>query len=159
MLELEDIQHYLLARPNAVIAQYNFITFHDTQAARKWVEALIPTVGNAASVLAASPTDMRWVSLAFTWNGLRKLGLDEAETRKVLEENVYAKEVLADQKHAYEIGVQGVPFFVFNNKYAVSGAQQPETFAQVLEKVWDEEKPALVVEQGEGFCTIDGQCN
>ena len=78
MLELEDIQHYLLARPNAVIAQYNFITFHDTEAARKWVEALIPTVGNAASVLAASPTDMRWVSLAFTWNGLRKLGLDEA---------------------------------------------------------------------------------
>jgi Dyp-type peroxidase family len=78
MLELEDIQHYLLARPNAVIAQYNFITFHDAQSARKWVEALIPTVGTAKSVLAASPTDMRWVSLAFTWNGLRKLGLDEA---------------------------------------------------------------------------------
>ena len=37
-----------------------------------------PTVGTAESVLAASPTDMRWVSLAFTWNGLRKLGLDEA---------------------------------------------------------------------------------
>src|SRR5437763_772198 len=41
-----------------------------------------------------------------------ELGLDEAETRKVLEENVYAKEVLADQRHAYEIGVQGVPFFI-----------------------------------------------
>ena len=78
MLELEDIQHYLLTRPNAVIAQYNFITFHDAQAGRKWVEALIPTVGTASSVLATSPTDMRWVSLAFTWNGLRKLGLDEA---------------------------------------------------------------------------------
>ncbi len=78
MLELEDIQHYLLARPNAIIAQYNFITFRDTQAARKWVEALIPTVGTAKSVLAANPTDMRWVSLAFTFNGLRKLGVDDA---------------------------------------------------------------------------------
>src|SRR3954454_15312072 len=77
MLELEDIQHYLLARPNAVIAQYNFITFHDGQAARNWVEALIPTVGTAKSVLAANPNDMRWVSLAFTFNGLRKLGVDE----------------------------------------------------------------------------------
>lgn len=88
-----------------------------------------------------------------------EVGLNEAETRQVLEENVFAKEVLADQKHAYEIGVQGVPFFVFNNKYAVSGAQQPETFAQVLEKVWNEEKPALIVEQGEGFCDINGNCN
>ena len=88
-----------------------------------------------------------------------ELGLDEAETRKVLNESVYAKEVLVDQQHAYEIGVQGVPFFVFNNKYAISGAQQPETFARVLEKVWDEERPALVVEQGEGFCGINGNCN
>ena len=88
-----------------------------------------------------------------------ELGLNEVETRKVLEENVYAKEVLADQEHAYQIGVQGVPFFVFNNKYAVSGAQQPETFAQVLEKVWNEEKPVLVVEQSEGFCDINGNCN
>src|SRR4028119_1330924 len=88
-----------------------------------------------------------------------EFGLNEVETRKVLEENLYAKEVLADQEHAYQIGVQGVPFFVFNNKYVVSGAQQPETFAQVLEKVWNEEKPVLVVEQSEDFCDINGNCN
>ncbi len=88
-----------------------------------------------------------------------EVGLNEAETRKVLEESVFAEEVLADQEYAYQIGVQGVPFFVFNNKYAVSGAQQPETFAQVLQKVWEEEKPALIIEQGEGFCTVNGQCN
>lgn len=88
-----------------------------------------------------------------------ELGLDVAETRKVLEENVYANEVLADQEHASQIGIQGVPFFVFNNKYAVSGAQQPETFAQVLEKVWDEEKPGLIEKASEGFCAVDGVCN
>src|SRR5436189_1448580 len=78
MLELEDIQHYLLARPNATIAQYNFMTFHDAGSGRKWINALLDTVGTAKSVLAASPSDMRWVSLAFTFNGLRKLGVDEA---------------------------------------------------------------------------------
>jgi predicted DsbA family dithiol-disulfide isomerase len=84
--------------------------------------------------------------------------LPESEARKVLEENLYEQEVKADQQHAYQIGVQGVPFYVFNNKYAVSGAQPPEIFTQVLEKVWQEEKPALVVAQGEGFCDINGDC-
>ena len=77
MLELEDIQHYLLTRPHATIAQYNFITFRSAEAGRNWVNALSDIVGNAKTVMAASETDMRWVSLAFTFNGLRKLGLDE----------------------------------------------------------------------------------
>jgi deferrochelatase/peroxidase EfeB len=78
MLELEDVQHYLLTRPHATIAQYNFISFRTAEGGRKWVDALSDIVGNAKTVMAASETDMRWVSLAFTFNGLRKLGLDEA---------------------------------------------------------------------------------
>ncbi len=85
-------------------------------------------------------------------------GLDTDETRKVLAENLYAEAVRNDQQTAYEIGVQGVPFYVFNNKYAVSGAQSPETFAQVLEKVWEEEKPSLIMEGEAGFCDINGDC-
>jgi deferrochelatase/peroxidase EfeB len=77
MLELEDIQHYLLTRPHATIAQYNFITFRSAEAGRNWVNALSDIVGNTKTVMAASENDMRWVSLAFTFNGLRKLGLDE----------------------------------------------------------------------------------
>ncbi len=77
MLELEDIQHYLLTRPHATIAQYNFITFRSAEAGRNWVNALSDIVGTAKTVMAANETDMRWVSLAFTFNGLRKLGLDE----------------------------------------------------------------------------------
>jgi predicted DsbA family dithiol-disulfide isomerase len=57
------------------------------------------------------------------------------------------------------VGVQGVPFFVFNNKYAVSGAQPTDVFTQVLAKVWEEEKPVVLNEVGEGFCTVDGNCN
>src|SRR5689334_8785756 len=78
MIELEDIQHYLLARPNATIAQYNFITFRTAEAGRSWINSLADIVGTAKTVLAANETDMRWVSLAFTYNGLRKLGLDES---------------------------------------------------------------------------------
>lgn len=77
MLELEDVQHYLLTRPHATIAQYNFITFRDAQAGCNWVNSLSDIVGTAKTVMAASETDMRWVSLAFTFNGLRKLGLSE----------------------------------------------------------------------------------
>jgi deferrochelatase/peroxidase EfeB len=77
MLELEDVQHYLLTRPHATIAQYNFITFRNADSGRKWVAALADIVGTAKTVMAASETDMRWVSLAFTFNGLRKLGVDE----------------------------------------------------------------------------------
>jgi Dyp-type peroxidase family len=78
MLELEDIQHYLLTRPHATIAQYNFMTFRTAEGGRKWINALSDIVGNAKTVMAASETDMRWVSLAFTFQGLRKLGVDEA---------------------------------------------------------------------------------
>jgi deferrochelatase/peroxidase EfeB len=77
MLELEDVQHYLLTRPHATIAQYNFITFRTAEGGRKWINALADIVGTAKTVMASSETDMRWVSLAFTFNGLRKLGVDE----------------------------------------------------------------------------------
>ncbi|MFL5740689.1 MAG: Dyp-type peroxidase [Flavisolibacter sp.] len=77
MIELEDIQHYLLARPHATIAQYNFMSFRTAESGRKWIEALSDIVGNAKTVMANNGADMRWVSLAFTFQGLRKLGLDE----------------------------------------------------------------------------------
>ena len=86
-------------------------------------------------------------------------GLNPVQARKVLEENLYVKEVLQDQQEAAELGVQGVPFYVFNRKYAVSGAQLSEVFAQVLNKVLKEEQPALIIEQGEGSCDINGNCN
>jgi Dyp-type peroxidase family len=78
MLELDDIQHYLLTRPRASIAGYNFITIQNAESGRKWLENLLDKVGTVNSVAAGSETDMRWVTVAFTFNGLRKLGLDEA---------------------------------------------------------------------------------
>src|SRR5437762_5657964 len=78
MLELDDIQHFLMARPHAMAARYEFLSFKDPAAGRAWLAGIIEKVGVAGAVRAASETESRWVTVAFTWNGLRALGLDEA---------------------------------------------------------------------------------
>lgn len=62
-------------------------------------------------------------------------GLDEAEAKAILESGIFADEVEADIELAQQIGVRGVPFFVFDRKYAVSGAQPPEVFLDTMKKV------------------------
>ena len=76
-LELDDIQHFLVARTPALAARYEFLTFDGPAAGRAWLTGMIEKVGTGASVGPASP-DSRWVTVAFTWNGLRALGLEEA---------------------------------------------------------------------------------
>lgn len=66
------------------------------------------------------------------------VGLKKEDAEKALTSEDFAYAVKQDEMQAQQIGVRGVPFFVFNNKYAVSGAQAPETFTEVLEKVWQE---------------------
>jgi protein disulfide-isomerase len=59
------------------------------------------------------------------------------------------------------LGINGVPFFVFNDKYAVSGAQSPETFLEVLEQSWKEfaeGKPEFILTEGPS-CEPRGNCN
>ncbi|ASK61425.1 disulfide bond formation protein DsbA [Virgibacillus phasianinus] len=91
-----------------------------------------------------------------------EVGLDLNAARDVLESNKYAKAVKGDETEAQEIGVQGVPFFVFNEKYAVSGAQPPEVFAEVLEKVFEEESKEPTLQSlnpkksKTTYCTGDG---
>ncbi|MNX43537.1 DSBA-like thioredoxin domain protein [compost metagenome] len=62
-------------------------------------------------------------------------GLDSDEVKEVVEnENLYLNDVKSDIKEAQEIGVQGVPFFVFDRKYAVSGAQPVEAFVNTIKE-------------------------
>jgi predicted DsbA family dithiol-disulfide isomerase len=67
-----------------------------------------------------------------------EIGLDREEALSALESDVYLADVRADQADAQEYGIQGVPFYVIDGKYGVSGAQEAATFAQVLEQVWNE---------------------
>jgi len=65
-----------------------------------------------------------------------EVGLDADETRQVLQGNLYVDAVRADIRRAQMIGVNGVPFFVLDEKYAVSGAQPVEVFLTALEGAW-----------------------
>jgi predicted DsbA family dithiol-disulfide isomerase len=67
-----------------------------------------------------------------------EIGLDRAAAVASLESDEFLSDVRADQGLAQEYGIQGVPFFVIDGRYGVSGAQDPTTFAQVLEQVWTE---------------------
>jgi Dyp-type peroxidase family len=78
MLELEDIQHFLLTRPRAMAARYGFLTFGNPAEGRAWLAGIIDKVGTGKTVVAGTAVDARWVTVAFTWNGLRALGVDEA---------------------------------------------------------------------------------
>jgi deferrochelatase/peroxidase EfeB len=85
MLEFDDIQHFLLTRTRALAARYEFLTFRKPAAGRAWLSGLVDKVGTGQSVGSASP-DSRWVTLAFTWSGLRALGVDQASLQTFPEE-------------------------------------------------------------------------
>lgn len=63
-----------------------------------------------------------------------EIGLDRADVVHVLTEETFLADVKADVAQAIEYGIQGVPFFVIDGKYGVSGAQDAATFANVLEQ-------------------------
>lgn len=86
------------------------------------------------------------------------IGLDSEEVKQVLNSDTYAYEVKQDEMEARNIGVRGVPFFVFDDKYAVSGAQAVEAFLQTLEKTWEEEKQKIEISEGES-CSTDKNCH
>lgn len=68
----------------------------------------------------------------------QEVGLPEREIRELLASDQYATEVRADEEIAGGLGISGVPFFVFNKKLALSGAQPVEVFMEVLEKIQSE---------------------
>lgn len=69
-----------------------------------------------------------------------EVGLNEEEIKRVLEGNKYEDTVKQEMLEGRQVGVRGVPFFVLNRKYGVSGAQAQEYFEQVLQKLWEEEQ-------------------
>ena len=75
-------------------------------------------------------------------------GLDGDEARSVLAGDRYGAEVRADEAMARSFGISAVPFFVIDRKYAVPGAQHPDTLLDVLRQVWAESHPTLVPAPG-----------
>jgi predicted DsbA family dithiol-disulfide isomerase len=82
------------------------------------------------------------------------VGLDETEVRDVLAGDRYGVEVRRDEAEGEALGVSGVPFFVIDRRYAVSGAQDRDVLVKVLERAWSERSPLEVI-AGDA-CGIDG---
>ena len=103
MLELDDIQHFLMTRPHALAARYEFLSFRTAEGGRDWLGGILDKVGAAQAVKAASENDTRWVTVAFTWNGLACDGGRRGLSRDVpdeFREGMAARaEVLGDTGH------------------------------------------------------------
>ena len=78
MLEFDDIQHFVLTRVPAITGRYEFLSFRQPSQGRAWLAGIIEKVASAQAVRDGVDSERRWVSVAFTWPGLRALGVDEA---------------------------------------------------------------------------------
>ncbi len=87
----------------------------------------------------------------------QKLGIYKEEIRKMLVSDRFAEAVRSDEKRGGELGIRGVPYFVINQKYRISGAQPVSHFKEVLSKAIKEES-LIIPNKGNssGSCNVDG---
>jgi len=69
---------------------------------------------------------------------MEEVGVDPVEARESLRLDKFAEDVREDEALAQQLGIQGVPFFVFDRRYGLSGAQPVETMLTALERAWEE---------------------
>jgi predicted DsbA family dithiol-disulfide isomerase len=92
-----------------------------------------------------------------------EVGLDRDAAAAVLAGDAFAAEVDADIALARAFGATGVPFFVIDRRYGISGAQETSVFTEVLQKAWDDAHPAGLVLAGPGVdpaaeACVDDSC-
>lgn len=89
------------------------------------------------------------------------VGLDAAAIQEVLTSDKFDNEVDQDIYESRQVGVRGVPFFVLDRKYGISGAQPDAVFDDTLQKAWAEyakSNPSIQIAEGEGgACDVDGK--
>ncbi|MEB6549862.1 DsbA family oxidoreductase [Heyndrickxia sporothermodurans] len=114
-------------------------------------------------LLKAYFTDSKKISDLNTLADLaEEIGLNREETIEMLNGSKYSDAVRDDEDEAKQIGITGVPFFVLNQKYAISGAQPVEAFVNALNMVWEEEQgktPLKMISPNKAkseYCTDEG---
>jgi predicted DsbA family dithiol-disulfide isomerase len=85
----------------------------------------------------------------------------EEEANQFFDSSEFDKEVNDGYRQAKELGISGVPFFIFNNQYAVSGAQPPDAFLEVFKRLSKEKQTNVQPEQmvDGGACEVGKECN
>jgi predicted DsbA family dithiol-disulfide isomerase len=79
-------------------------------------------------------------------------GLDAAKTQALLDSDDKTAEVIASEKQMQQLGITGVPFYIINSKYGVSGAQQPQAFIDAFTQVGLE---VVAGAEGDNACSVD----
>ncbi|MBV9947751.1 MAG: DsbA family oxidoreductase [Myxococcales bacterium] len=85
-----------------------------------------------------------------------EVGLDADDVRRTLSSDAYAQAVRAEERRASELGIGGVPFFVFADRYALSGAQPAEVFEEALTRAWTDQGGASPPSAGGAGCDGGG---
>jgi predicted DsbA family dithiol-disulfide isomerase len=90
-----------------------------------------------------------------------EVGMDEAAVKAALESRTFGQAVLDDERHARELDVSSVPYFIINDRYALSGLQTVEGYLDALDTVWREDypAPAQVGGQAAAACGPDACAN
>lgn len=89
-----------------------------------------------------------------------EVGLDQELAATMLENGTYGDVVKSEIAEARKIGVQGVPFFVVNRKYGISGAQEEDYFAAALKQIWSEDHPLQTLEtESDAHVCDDESCS
>ena len=86
----------------------------------------------------------------------KAVGLPEGEAKDALESDRFAEELAKDRYDAQQLQVQSVPFFVFENKYGIIGAEPLEVFTRTLKQAKDVADRRLDITGGDDACGLDG---
>ncbi|HEX7201690.1 MAG TPA: DsbA family oxidoreductase [Arthrobacter sp.] len=78
------------------------------------------------------------------------LGIGRAEVDELFTTDKYADDVRFDFEEGRSLGISGVPFFVIDRKFGLSGAQPVETFSAALDQAWQEAHPLVLVNSADG---------
>ncbi len=94
----------------------------------------------------------------------KEIGLTKEGVEIALTDDQFSYAVKSDIMEASQLGIRGVPFFVVNRKYAISGAQPPKVFSETLQKAyseWKEENTETTFKEVAGgkSCSTDGDCD
>ncbi|WP_025113683.1 DsbA family oxidoreductase [Lysinibacillus fusiformis] len=98
---------------------------------------------------------------SFLLRMVAQLGLDVEEAQGILATNVFLEALDQDRYDAQQLGIQSVPFFVFENRYGIKGAEPNEVFVRTLHqtaKIVGIQPTIQLMGNGEDTCT-DGACN
>lgn len=91
-----------------------------------------------------------------------EVGLEKNEVKACLDSDAFLKDVNEDVQEAQQLGIRGVPFFVLDRKFGISGAQQEDVFQQTIAKAFAGFQASMGISflDGDGqACDVDGNCN